>query len=399
MARKAPPGGKVRTRAGAKVRPKRAPLLRGGAEQAIEGPEVPDGHDQARRAALRAALLRWFGLARRDLPWRRTRDPYAVWVSETMLQQTRVLTVVPYYERFLRELPTVGHLAEATEERVLALWSGLGYYRRARMLHAAAKEVAGAHQGIVPSDVESLRSLRGVGAYTAGAVASIAFGRRAPVVDGNVARVLTRLFAIEDDIKSARGNARVWQLAGELVPDGDGDPGDWNQALMELGATVCLPRAPACEGCAVRAFCAGREQGIAGRLPRSAPKKAPLSVTRVAVVLASERAVLLARRRGDVLFGGLWEPPTADGGVAELASLLGVDPRTLERAGDVVHVLSHRRMRVEVARGPLASRRRWPLPGTDYDAVECVALEDVGARAQATLARKVLAVAGVASSL
>lgn len=355
--------------------------------------------DRGHHAALREALLPWFNLARRDLPWRRTRDPYAIWVSETMLQQTRVGTVVPYYERFLRELPTVSDLAEATEERVLALWSGLGYYRRARMLHAAAKEVARAHRGIVPDDVEALRSLQGVGAYTAGAVASIAFGRRAPVVDGNVARVLTRLFAIEDDIKSARGSARVWRLAGELVAEGDADPGDWNQALMELGATICAPRAPACEGCPARALCAGRAQGIAERLPRSAPKKPPLAVRRVAVVLASDRSVLLARRRGDVLFGGLWEPPTADGGVAELASQLGVDPRILERAGDVVHVLSHRKMRVEVARGPLDGRRRWPLPGGDYDAVERVALEDVAARAQATFARKVLAVAGVASSL
>jgi A/G-specific adenine glycosylase len=354
-------------------------------------------------SVLRAALLRWFGLVRRDLPWRRTRDPYAVWVSETMLQQTRVSTVVPYYERFLRELPTVGHLAEATEERVLALWSGLGYYRRARMLHAAAKQVALAHDGVVPSGLEELRGLKGVGAYTAGAVASIAFGRRAAVVDGNVARVLARLFAIEDDIKSAGGNARLWRLAEALVPDGDGDPGDWNQALMELGATVCAPRSPRCDECPAMALCAGRQQGIAARLPRIAPKKAPSLVERVALVLVSDRGVLLARRRSDVLFGGLWEPPSADArvgrGLAELASVLGVDPRALEPAGEVVHVLSHRRLRVEVARGPLGRRRRWPLPGADYDAVECVALEKVGARAQATLARKVLAVAGVASPL
>ena len=316
-----------------------------------------------------------------------------------MLQQTRVSTVVPYYERFLRELPTVAHLAEATEERVLGLWSGLGYYRRARMLHAAAKEVAAAHAGVVPNGLEDLRRLKGVGAYTAGAVASIAFGRRAAVVDGNVARVLVRLFAIDEDVKTARGSARLWRLAEELVPDGDGDPGDWNQALMELGATICVPRAPRCDGCPARALCAGREQGIAGLLPRAAPKRAPTLVDRVALVLTSKSAVLLARRRSDVLFGGLWEPPSADGGLAQLASRLGVDAGTLEHAGDVVHVLSHRRMSVEVARGPLGRRRRWPLPGSDYDAVECVALEDVASRAQARLARKVLAVAGVGPSL
>jgi A/G-specific adenine glycosylase len=350
-------------------------------------------------ASLRAALLGWFGLARRDLPWRRTRDAYAVWVSETMLQQTRVAVVVPYFERFLRELPTVRDLAEAPEERVLALWSGLGYYRRARMLHAAAKEVASAHDGVIPSAVDDLRRLKGVGAYTAGAVASIAFGRRAAVVDGNVARVLARLFAIEDDVKTARGNARLWQLAEKLVPDGDGDPGDWNQALMELGATICVPRAPRCEGCPASAHCAARAQGIAERLPRVAPKREPRPVCRVALVLASDRAVLLARRRPDLLFGGLWEPPSADGALAELAAELGVDPASLEQAGEVEHVLSHRRMRVEVARGPLPARRRWPLPGPEYDAVACVARGDIASRAQASLARKILAVAGVTSPL
>ena len=186
----------------------------------------------------------------------------------------------------------------------------------------------------------------------------------------------------------------------ELVAEGDADPGDWNQALMELGATVC-----AAAGSGVRRVPGARRSARARAGHRRAPAaqraeaKPPLAVRRVAIVLASDRAVLLARRRGDVLFGGLWEPPTADGGVAELASQLGVDPRILERAGEVVHVLSHRKMRVEVARGPLDGRRRWPLPGGDYDAVERVALEDVAARAQATFARKVLAVAGVASSL
>jgi A/G-specific adenine glycosylase len=154
------------------------------------------------RLPLHRALLDWYVAARRDLPWRHSRDPYAVWLSETMLQQTRVETVIPYFQRFLRELPTIGHLAEAPESRVLTLWSGLGYYRRARMLHAAAKQVALEHGGVLPSEVAELRRLRGIGAYTAGAVASIAFGRRAALVDGNVARVLARLFAVEDDVKS-----------------------------------------------------------------------------------------------------------------------------------------------------------------------------------------------------
>ena len=313
-----------------------------------------------------------------------------------MLQQTRVQTVLPYYERFMREIPTVDALAEASEERVLALWSGLGYYRRARMLQAAAKRVAAVHGGRIPEEAEELRELEGVGAYTAGAIASIAFGRRAALVDGNVARVLARMFAVEDDIKSARGRARLWKLAEEQVAAADGDPGDWNQALMELGATVCASRDPRCDACPVREHCEAFARGIVDRLPRSEGKRAPLAVRRVAVVLASSRAVLLARRRKESLMGGLWEPPTFDGEMAPLAARLGVDPLRLERAGEVVHVLTHRRMHVEVARGALPRRKGWTLPGPEYDAIEPVALDDLPARAHSTLARKVLIVANVA---
>ncbi len=346
--------------------------------------------------ALGRSLLDWYTRARRDLPWRRVRDPYAIWVSETMLQQTRTQTVLPYYERFMRELPTVAALAEAPEERVLALWSGLGYYRRARMLQAAAKCVAATHGGRIPQDAEDLRQLEGVGAYTAGAIASIAFGRRAALVDGNVARVLARLFAIHDDIKTARGRARLWKLAEQLVSATKGDPGDWNQALMELGATVCVSRHPHCVACPVRDHCRARAQGIVAKLPRSEGRRAPLAVRRVAVVLASTRAVLLARRRKESLLGGLWEPPSAEGEIGPLAERLGLDPRRLQPAGEVVHVLTHRRMHVEVARGALPRRKAWALPSSDYDAIEQVALEALATRAHSTLARKVLIVANVA---
>jgi A/G-specific adenine glycosylase len=313
-----------------------------------------------------------------------------------MLQQTRVETAIPYYERFLRELPTVSALAEAPESRVLELWAGLGYYRRARMLHAAARQIAVGHGGVFPGEVATLRTLEGVGAYTAGAVASIAFGRRAALVDGNVARVLARLFAVEDDVKAARGVARLWGLAEELVPEERA--GDWNQAVMELGATVCVPRKPNCGACPVAPFCEGKALGIAERLPFASAKRPPTPVERVAVVLVSARAVLLARRRPHVLFGGLWEPPSADGGtggLAALASRLGVDAAALETAGEVVHVLSHRKLRVQVVRGALNGRRKWPLPGPEYDAIEPVPLEVMATRAQATLSRKVLAVAEV----
>jgi A/G-specific adenine glycosylase len=349
-------------------------------------------------ATLRAALLAWYRAHARDLPWRRTRDPYAVWLSETMLQQTRVETVVPYYEAFLRVYPTVQDLAEAPEESVLSLWSGLGYYRRARMLHAAAKQVTEDHGGRLPSELAELRTLHGVGAYTAGAIASIAFQRRAALVDGNVARVLARLFVVEEDIKSTAGAARLWSLAESLLPDGDGDPGDWNQSLMELGATVCSPRSPRCEACPVREICGARAKGLVDTLPRVAPKRRPLEVRRSAIVLASDDAVLVARRRADALFGGLWEPPTADGDGASLAKRLGIVQKSLEAAGTVIHVLSHRRMIIDVARGPLGSsararRRRWPLPGPEYDAVEVVAVADFERLPHATLARKILAAA------
>ena len=333
------------------------------------------------------------------MPWRKTRDPYAVWLSETMLQQTRAQTVVPYYERFLRELPTVRHLAEAPESRVLELWSGLGYYRRARMLQAAAQQMVESFGGALPSELADLRRLKGVGAYTAGAVASIAFGRAAAVVDGNVARVLSRIFALEDDVKSTRGIAKLWALAEQLVEEvGPAEAGEWNQALMELGATVCQPRKPRCGECPAAPFCEGRALGIAETLPRASPKRKPTPVGRVAVVLASARGVLLARRRTDVLFGGLWEPPSADAepaGLGDLAARLGLDAGSLEIAGEVIHVLSHRRLSVQVVRGALGARRQWPLPGPDYDAIERVSLDTLAARAQASLARKVLAVAEV----
>lgn len=341
------------------------------------------------------ALLEWYGRSARDLPWRRTRDPYAIWVSETMLQQTRVETVLPYYARFLRELPDVASLAEATEERVLALWSGLGYYRRARMLHTAAKAVAAEHGGRLPQDPGELRELEGVGAYTAGAIASIAFGKRAALVDGNVARVLARLFAIEDDVKSAAGAGRVWAIAEELVAEVDGPAGDWNQALMELGAMVCTPREPRCGECPVSAGCEGRALGIAGELPRASPKRKPLAMRRVALVIASSSQVVLARRRREALFGGLWEPPAADGvDPRPLAAALGVEG-TLRPAGRVVHVLSHRRMEVAVSVASLGRRRRWSPPGPDYEAIEVVRVDELASRAHSTLARKVLTAAGV----
>jgi A/G-specific adenine glycosylase len=344
---------------------------------------------------LRPQLLRWYSAARRDVPWRRTRDPYAVWLSEVMLQQTRVETVVPYYTRFVRAFPTVHALAEAPIDSVLALWSGLGYYRRARMLHEGARHVAHALGGAMPDDVEGLRAIPGIGPYTAGAVASIAFGKRAALVDGNVARVLSRLFAIEDDLRAGAGLARVWSVAERLVSGlaPDDDPGAWNQALMELGATICTPRDPRCLVCPAREACAARARGIERDLPRLKPKPKPKAEARVAVVAAARGRVLLARRRADGRFGGMWEPPSVVGTDARALEQVSGPLRALEEAGEVRHVLSHRRLEVrvftaKVARAPRRARG-------EYDAIELVELDRLEARGMTTLARKILRLARI----
>jgi A/G-specific adenine glycosylase len=342
------------------------------------------------------ALGAWFDGAARDLPWRRTRDPYAIWLSEVMLQQTRVETVIPYYERFLGRFPTVRELAAADVDEVLSLWSGLGYYRRARVLHLAAREVTERYGGAFPADAAGLRGLPGVGAYTAGAIASIAFERREPLVDGNVARVLARLEGIEDDIRSAEGMRRLWEAAARLVPPDR--PGRFNQALMELGATVCTPRSPRCGACPVDGLCAARAQGREEELPIVAPKRDVPAVSLVAAVVRAGRRVLLARRGEGGLFGGLWEPPMVEAAsLADARALLarsGVRPDAdLREIARVRHILTHRRLQVIVARAevPAAWRCRAKLAGPYEKAawLDPTALE-VGI---SKLARKILSAA------
>jgi A/G-specific adenine glycosylase len=352
-----------------------------------------------RAQGLKRALLGWYATEKRDLPWRRTRDPYAIWVSEVMLQQTRVDTVVPYFERFLKNYPTVHALAEAPLERVLGDWSGLGYYRRARMLHAGAQQIVREYEGRLPREAEGLREIAGIGAYTAGAVASIAYGERAPLVDGNVARVLARIFAVEEDVKSSAGQTRLWQLAAELVPEGSA--GEWNQALMELGATVCSPRAPRCLLCPVRKACSANGSGRQEELPKIGAKAKPRAWARAALVATRGDKVVLARRKPDLLFGGLWEPPTVDDlgektpNWAKMVSLPTILP---ELAGDLVHVLSHRRMTVTVHHARIGTRAGRPALTAplhaEYDAVELVARENVPTRGISSLARKILQVGG-----
>ncbi|HEY5946784.1 MAG TPA: A/G-specific adenine glycosylase, partial [Kofleriaceae bacterium] len=220
-------------------------------------------------ALVASAVVTHYKRDRRDLPWRRTRDPYAIWVSEIMLQQTRVQTVIPYWERWMARFPTVTALAAAPLDDVLAAWAGLGYYSRARNLHAGAQAVTSAFAGALPRRASELRAVPGIGPYTAGAIASIAYGERAPLVDGNVARVLARVFAMRDDIKSSAGQKALWQRAGELMaalPD-DHAPGDLNQGLMELGATLCSPTSPRCLLCPLAASCEAARTGRQDELP------------------------------------------------------------------------------------------------------------------------------------
>ena len=220
--------------------------------------------------ALNDALIHWFEQNKADLPWRRTSDPYAIWLSEIMLQQTQVYTVIPYYERFLARFPTVQALAAASLDDVLKLWEGLGYYSRARNLHRAAQMVVNELGGVFPGTVPELLTLPGVGRYTAGAIASLAFGQDVPVLDGNVIRILTRLFDISDDVTETATKNALWVLAEQLVPAGRAGP--WNEGLMELGRVVCTPQSPACGACPVAAFCAARENGVQHERPVKSPK-------------------------------------------------------------------------------------------------------------------------------
>ena len=312
-------------------------------------------------------LLAWYDRTRRDLPWRRNRDPYAVWIAEVMLQQTQVKTVEPYYRRFLRRFPNAISLARAPLEDLLQLWAGLGYYRRAEHLHAAAKMLASEFGGKLPRSSVDLLRLPGVGRYTAAAIASIAFEEPVAVLDGNVNRVLSRLLG------RTLAQAQGWDAAQRLVPRSR--PGDYNQALMELGATLCTPAHPACPACPVKNFCLAYRTGDPARLPRARLKPEPKKLRRLVLVLTRRGRVLLLKRPGRGLWAGLWEfpafAPFAGGGGPRLSEALG------ERLGlrlklapgrlSVKHQLTHRAVCCEVVRGrDLGGRKdRVLLPACD----------------------------------
>ena len=325
-------------------------------------------------------LLRWFDRAQRDLPWRRTKDPYAIWISEVMLQQTQVVTVIPYFERFLRKFPTVAALAAAAQADVLSMWSGLGYYSRARNLHHAAQQIVAHHGGRLPASVVDLLELKGFGRYTAGAVASIAFGIQAPLVDGNVSRVLTRLYALDDP----KREKRIWALAAQLVPAQR--PGDFNQALMELGATICLPSTPLCLLCPVRDDCQALAQGRVDELPPPKVRAARKPLNLAVAVCRKGPRLLVMRRADGGLFGGLWELPSAP--VDALAGLLGTQAVVGDRLGTVTRTLTHRDLTLELWSAKAGTALK--VPPTGYQAIQWVTAGELSALGISSATRAVL---------
>ncbi|CAI6065265.1 A/G-specific adenine glycosylase [Cohnella sp. JJ-181] len=302
-------------------------------------------------------LLQWYKQAKRDLPWRRSRDPYHIWVSEIMLQQTRVDTVIPYFNRFMEKFPTIVALAGAPEEDVLKAWEGLGYYSRARNLQAAAREIADKHGGLLPDDKSVVAGLKGIGPYTSGAIMSIAFGRPEPAVDGNVMRVLSRYFCIDEDIARPAVRVGMEGLARELIPEGEAS--DFNQALMELGALVCTPKSPSCLLCPVMAHCQGRLAGRETELPVKSKAKPPRPEHRLAALIQDAQGRVLVRQRPESgLLARMWElphvvAPERDAwdspalGQALLSAALaaeglaGIRAESLRHLGDAEHVFTH----------------------------------------------------------
>lgn len=284
-------------------------------------------------AAFRKQLLAWFRQFQRDLPWRRTRDPYRVWLSEVMLQQTRVAAVVPYYQRFLERFPNLRALAAAPDDEVLRLWSGLGYYRRARNLQKAAQQIVAEHAGEFPSRLEDVLALQGVGNYTARAILSIAFEKKHAVLDGNVLRVLARLGAVRGDLRASLRWQELEDCANAYLDRKS--PGDWNQAMMELGATLCAPKSPQCLVCPVAQFCQARKRGIADLLPEKRKKRATVQIRLAAAVFVDERGrtLLLPAPEerdterlvddGAALASNLWHFPTVSCSDDPVAKLRG----------------------------------------------------------------------------
>ena len=337
-------------------------------------------HSDLRR--FRKQLLGWFRQFQRDLPWRRSKDPYRIWLSEIMLQQTRVAAVIPYYQRFLERFPDVHALASAPEEEVLRLWSGLGYYIRARNLQRAAQRIVAKHQGVFPRDEAAALELPGIGSYTAAAILSIAHGAKRAVLDGNAARVLARIFAVRGDLRDAKRWQELQTQADALLEPKF--PGDWNEAIMELGATLCTPRAPQCLLCPVAQFCRARKLGLAQSLPARRKKRATLQVTLASVVLLDPRGNTLlvpppeaaetpsSEREVSALVSRMWHFPTVTvemnaggelpGDLKKLINVPKTPPLNSQPVATVRHAVTYRAVTIQVFQVQVAQLPR--IPGT-----------------------------------
>ena len=303
-------------------------------------------------------ILSWYAKNKRDLPWRDTANPYFIWVSEIMLQQTQVETVIPFYQHFLSTFPTVESLAEASLQEVLKAWENMGYYARARHLHAAAKEIAGRMGGKIPSTYEKLMDLPGIGAYTASAILSFAFGERRPAVDGNTRRVVCRLFVVQDLVEQPGTKQRIQELARDMISSVD--PAEFNHAVMDLGATVCTPRNPSCVVCPVQDVCLAFEQGNQEALPVTRKKRpVPHKHMTAAVIADAKGQLLIVQRPNSGLLGGLWKFPggfkgpeeTLEGGlIKRVREELGIRIEVQDALGSVDHAYTHFRITLHAFR-------------------------------------------------
>lgn len=310
-------------------------------------------------------LISWFSHEQRDLPWRKSQDPYKVWVSEIMLQQTRVDTVIPYFNRFIKEFPTIDALAEADEEKVLKAWEGLGYYSRVRNLQSAVREVKEKYGGVVPDNKEDISSLKGVGPYTAGAILSIAYGVPEPAVDGNVMRVISRILSIWDDIAKPASRKIFEEAIRTLISHEN--PSYFNQSLMELGALICTPTSPSCLLCPVREHCFGFHEGVQQELPIKTKAKKQRKVELAAVIIRDkEGKTVIHKRASEGLLANMWEFPNVEISApfltdknyteALMMEKLGLHVKIGNKVGHVEHVFSHLKWDISVYDGELVSR-------------------------------------------
>ncbi|HQR04437.1 MAG: A/G-specific adenine glycosylase [Proteobacteria bacterium] len=335
-----------------------------------------------------AALIAWHRRhGRHDLPWQQSRDPYRVWLSEIMLQQTRVATVIPYYLRFLERFPALDALARAEDEEVMVLWSGLGYYARARNLHACARAVMARHGGVFPRDPTVIAGLPGIGRSTANAIATFCFGARAPIVDGNVKRVFARCFGIEGFPGAPAVEREMWALADTLMPARHGDA--YIQAQMDLGATICTRGKPGCDACPVAAACIARRDGRQAELPFPRPRKAMPEREAIILVLEHRGRILLEQRPPSGIWGGLLSLPELPAGTdagEHAQRTLGCDSGDWEELPGLVHAFTHFRLHLT----PLRTRAK-PRPGVREDGLRWVAKEALTAMPLPAPIRRLLA--------